>query len=331
MACVIAFQYLVSCFGHTCPSGKAHFRHAYTYDHPTRYEDTIQTYTYEDITCSSMSLFRTSHLCIAMELPFVLRNLIFLAASVYGLPQMSGIMSPQPSVTGQSQILGSQLAASSTHTAISPQYPVNTSSGSVQPTSSAIASSGSTLSSSLQSAVLSSSSFTAATANSGCGAVSAYYGQTVADWDAINMDSWLNGWWTNYSSAIASNSYGFAGAFRNWAIGNPDFNCQTDGSTSDGDFNPCDIVTMNNNPDFQQVHYVMESLKRIHTYFTGLGQAFTTSATAAALAKDEWAETFYINKDDTAVTVLKESLNLLGTIMGLVGAFAGLGPTVSIC
>ena len=100
---------------------------------------------------------------------------------------------------------------------------------------------------------------------------------------------------------------------------------------SDCDFNPCDIVTLNNNPDVQQAYYVMESLNRFHTYFTGLGQAFTTSAIAAALAKDEWAETFYIDKDDKAATILKELLNLLGTIIGLVGAFAGLGPTVSIC
>lgn len=210
-----------------------------------------------------------------MELPFVLRSLIFLAASVYSLPQISDIMSPQPT------------------------------------NSATIASSGSTLS-------------------ARCGAVSAYYGQTVADWDAINMDSWLNGWWTNYSSAITANSYGFAGAFGDWAIGNPDFNCQSDGSTSDCVFDPCDSRVLNNNPDVQQAYYVMESLNRIHTYFTGLGQAFTTSAIAAALAKDEWAETFYRDKDDKAATVLKELLNLLGTIIGLVAAFAGLGPIVSI-
>ena len=234
-----------------------------------------------------MSPFRTSYLCIAIELPLVLRSLTFLASSVYGLPQMSGIMSPQPSVTGQSQTLSSQSAPSSVHTATSPQYPVNTSSGSVQPTSSAITSNGFNLSASIQSTVLSSSSFSAATATSGGGAVSAYHGQTIANWDAIDIDSWLNDWWTNYSSAITSNSYGFAGAFGNWAIGNPDFNCQTDGSTSDCDFNPCDIVTLNNNPDVQQAYHVMESLSRFHTYFTGLGQAFTTSAIAAALAKDK--------------------------------------------
>ena len=276
-----------------------------------------------------MSSFPTRRLHIAMNLPFNLCILVFLVACVHSLPQMTGIASLQPSDTGLSQTSSSQFTSSSTYTGTLPQYPVNTSSGSVQPTSLATDSSGSTLSTNLQSTIPSSSA-AAATATSGCGAVSAYYGQTTTDWDAINMDSWLNDWWTNYSSAITSNSYGFAGAFGNWAIGNPDFNCQTDGSTSDCDFNPCDIVTLNNNPDVQQAYYVMESLNRFHSYFTGLGQAFTTSSIAAALAKDEWAETFYIDKDDKAATILKEILNALGTIIGLVGAFAGLGPTVSI-
>ena len=294
-------------------------------------------YTDEDIfrrtlipsSSSAMSFIPMRRLRIAMNLPFNLCGLVFLAGSVHSLPQMSGIASLQPSGTGLSPTSGSGFTSSTTNTASSPPYPVTTSSGTVQPTNLAINSSGSTISTSLQSRNPSSSS-AAATATSGCGAVSAFYGQTTADWNAINMDSWLNSWWTNYSSAITSNSYGFAGAFGNWAIGNPDFNCQTDGSTSDCDFNPCDIVTLNNNPDVQQAYYVMESLNRFHSYFTGLGQAFTTSAIAAALSKDNWAETFYIDKDDKAATILKELLNALGTIIGLIGAFAGLGPTVSV-
>ena len=118
------------------------------------------------------------------------------------------------------------------------------------------------------------------------------------------MDPWLNNWWTNYSSAITSNSYGFAGAFSNWAVGNPDFNCQDDGSNNDCDFNPCDIVSLNNNPDIRQAYYVMEPLNRLYTYFTGLSQAFTTSSIAAALAKDEWALTLPKDKDDKAATIL---------------------------
>ena len=150
----------------------------------------------------------------------------------------------------------------------------------------------------------STSSSSTPTGTSGCGAVAACYGQTDVDWDANNMDPWLNNWWTNYYSAITSNSYGFAGAFDNWAVGNPYFNCQDDGSNSDCDFNPCDIVSLNNNPDITQAYYLMESLNRLHTYFTGLSQAFTTSSIAAALAKDEWALTFYKDKDDKAATIL---------------------------
>ena len=77
-----------------------------------------------------------------------------------------------------------------------------------------------------------------------------------------------------------------------------------DGSNSDYDFNPCEIVSLNNNPDIRQADYVMESLNRLHTYFTRLSQAFTTSSIAAALAKDEWALTFYKHKDDKAATIL---------------------------
>ena len=41
----------------------------------------------------------------------------------------------------------------------------------------------------------------------------------------------------------------------------------------------------------------MEPLDRFHTYFTGLTQAFEVSAITTALSKDDWAETFYVNKD----------------------------------
>lgn len=125
------------------------------------------------------------------------------------------------------------------------------------------------------------------------------------------MDTWLNDWWNQNISEITANSYGFAGAFGNWAVGNPDFNCQDDGSDSDCDFNPCNIVTLNSNPDIKEAYYVMESLNRLHTYFTGLSQAFTTSAIAAAMSKDAWALTFYKDKDVKSVTALREILDVL--------------------
>ncbi|KAK4695350.1 hypothetical protein P7C71_g2392, partial [Lecanoromycetidae sp. Uapishka_2] len=143
------------------------------------------------------------------------------------------------------------------------------------------------------------------------------------------MDTWLNDWWTQDTSEIVANSYGFAGAFGNYAIGNPDFNCQDDGSNSDCDFDPCNIVTLNSNPDVRQAYYMMESLNRLHTYFTGLNQAFTTSAIAAALSKDSWAETFYKDKDVKSVTALREIFNVIVVIIGIGAALAGAGTTAA--
>ena len=143
------------------------------------------------------------------------------------------------------------------------------------------------------------------------------------------MDSWLNTWWERSSSAIHANRYGFAGAFGHWAIGNPDFSCQDDGSTSDCDFDPCANHIMNINSEAQQAYYVMESLKGLHTYFTGLREAFELSAIAAALSKDAWAETFYKDKDVKSVAALQEILNSCQTIVGISASLAALGGEVA--
>ena len=57
----------------------------------------------------------------------------------------------------------------------------------------------------------SATSASAATNTNDCGVVQSFYGQTAANWDAIDMDAWLNTWFNNYSSEISANSYGFAG------------------------------------------------------------------------------------------------------------------------
>ena len=56
-----------------------------------------------------------------------------------------------------------------------------------------------------------------------CGPVAAYYNQNPADWNRHNTDAWLDSWWQNSSSLVESNSAGFAGAFGQWAIGNPEY------------------------------------------------------------------------------------------------------------
>ena len=160
----------------------------------------------------------------------------------------------------------------------------------------------------------------------GCGAVSVYYGQKQQDWVAHNLDAWLNTWVGKHGAEIAANAAGFTGAFASWAVGNPNFDCRDDGSKSDCDFNPCDIATLNSKgPEIREAYYVMESLNRIHTYFMGLREGFTVSAIASALSKDDWASTFYRDKDVKQVTALREVLNALAMVVGIGAAFAGLG------
>lgn len=68
----------------------------------------------------------------------------------------------------------------------------------------------------------------------------------------------------------------------------------------------------------------MEAINRLHTYFTGLSQAFQTASIATALSKDSWATTFYKDKDVKSVTALKEVLNAATAVVGVTAAFAGL-------
>lgn len=65
-----------------------------------------------------------------------------------------------------------------------------------------------------------------------CGQVTKYYGQTDLDWQKYDTDKWLDNWVNNHPKEIASNPGGFAGAWGQWAIGNPDWSCRDDGSSS---------------------------------------------------------------------------------------------------
>ncbi|KAI4166226.1 MAG: hypothetical protein LQ342_000112 [Letrouitia transgressa] len=161
-----------------------------------------------------------------------------------------------------------------------------------------------------------------------CGPVSQYYNQKKTDWQQYGLDVWLDNWMIAHAGDIQTNSWGFAGAFGQWALGNPDWSCRDDGSDSDCDFNACDSRVLNRKKnETRQAYYVLESTNRLHAYFQGLSEAFSTAAIASALSKDEWALTFYKDKDDKSVTALKEILNAATTVVGIGTAFAGLaGP-----
>ncbi|KAI4176712.1 MAG: hypothetical protein LQ346_007828 [Caloplaca aetnensis] len=160
-----------------------------------------------------------------------------------------------------------------------------------------------------------------------CGPVAEFYNQKASDWNANNLDGWLDTWWATHQTDIAANSKGFAGAFGRWAVGNPDWSCRDDGSSSNCDFDICndDILNAKGN-ETRQAYYVMESVNRLHSYFAGLSQAFQTASIAAALSKDSWATMFYKDKDVKSVTALKEVLNVATTVIGIGAAFAALAP-----
>ncbi|KAL8926287.1 MAG: hypothetical protein Q9208_003009 [Pyrenodesmia sp. 3 TL-2023] len=160
-----------------------------------------------------------------------------------------------------------------------------------------------------------------------CGPVAEFYNQKASDWNSNGLDAWLDAWWTTHQADITANSRGFAGAFGRWAVGNPDWSCRDDGSSSNCDFDTCndDILNAKGN-ETRQAYYVMQSVNRLHSYFSGLSQAFQTASIAAALSKDSWATTFYKDKDVKSVTALKEILNAATTVVGIGAAFAGLAP-----
>ncbi|KAI9799090.1 MAG: hypothetical protein M1833_004284 [Piccolia ochrophora] len=159
-----------------------------------------------------------------------------------------------------------------------------------------------------------------------CGPVGQFYTQhTPADWTVNNVDGWLDDWTKTHQSDISSNAWGFAGAFGQWAIGDPNWSCRDDGSSSNCDLDLCDNDVLNERGrDLRPAYYVLESVNRFHSYFIGLSQAFETSAIAAALSKDSWALTFYRDKDVKSVTVLKEVLNAVAIVVGLGAAAAGM-------
>jgi hypothetical protein len=157
----------------------------------------------------------------------------------------------------------------------------------------------------------------------GCGQVALYYDQQPEGWDNYHTGSWLNNWWDTHQSLMSNNSAGFAGAFGQWGMGNPDWSCQDDGSNSNCDLELCNNRVLNSHGNStRQTYYVLESVNRLHSYFLGLEQAFSTAALDAALSKESWATTFYTDPDASSVTALKEVLSGLSAIISIGASFA---------
>ncbi|KAL6718497.1 hypothetical protein ACLMJK_004589 [Lecanora helva] len=161
-----------------------------------------------------------------------------------------------------------------------------------------------------------------------CGAVSAFYNQTTADWNTYGLNAWLNDWWNNNAADIQS-EHGFDGAYGRWALGEPSFDCRFDGTDS-CNHDICGQDVLNGKGDsVRQAYYVIEAVQNLHSYFQGLRDAFEVSAIAAALSKDAWATTFYKDAEDLNESPLKHVLFTLETVVGIGAAAAGLPGAIA--
>ncbi|KAL9107589.1 MAG: hypothetical protein Q9227_007492 [Pyrenula ochraceoflavens] len=169
-----------------------------------------------------------------------------------------------------------------------------------------------------------------------CGWVTQYYHQTPKDWVDHKVDAWLDNWWKKNADAMKQNPNGFAGAFGDYALRNPDWSCRDDGSSSNCDFELCDQPVLNGlggpdgkGLDLRPTYYVLQSVQNLHGYFIGLSQSFSTAAIAAALSKDKWALTFYKDKDDKSAGPLGTILNVITIVVATAACAFGVGGIVA--
>ncbi|KAI9681322.1 MAG: hypothetical protein M1817_002605 [Caeruleum heppii] len=162
-----------------------------------------------------------------------------------------------------------------------------------------------------------------------CGVIQQYFNPTPLQWRNAHTSTWLNIWWEENYASFAQNG-GFAGTLGTTFLGDPNFNCKDDGSTSNCDFDACSQMNSSDaaGSDLQQAYYVVQSTNRLHSYFVGLGQALSTSAIGAAMNTPNWAYTFYVDKDVEDITLLKELYNIAITLVAVGAAFA-MGPVAA--
>ena len=166
--------------------------------------------------------------------------------------------------------------------------------------------------------------------DSPCGPVGEFTkNPTIEKWTKAKTDDWLNDWWTENADKRKSNAHGFAGAFGQYALGQPGWSCQNNGNDAN-----CDIPVCNNpkinalGKSTEETYYVLQALNNLHGFFLGLEQSFNIAAVVAALDNDEIVNNFWHDENAWDPTVLKEILNAIATVLGV--AVAGLGaPALS--
>ncbi|KAJ5360143.1 hypothetical protein N7517_009334 [Penicillium concentricum] len=158
-----------------------------------------------------------------------------------------------------------------------------------------------------------------------CGAVGKYTeGASIEKWNQANTDAWLEKWWTVNVDKRKSNVHGFAGAFGQYALGQPGWSCQNNGNDGNCDMPVCDNPKLNSlGNNTEEAYYVLQALNNLHGFFVGLDESFNIPAIVAAMDNDEIVNNFWYDENNWDPTLLKQLLNVLSALVAVVaGAFA---------
>ncbi|KXG50192.1 uncharacterized protein PGRI_061590 [Penicillium griseofulvum] len=153
-----------------------------------------------------------------------------------------------------------------------------------------------------------------------CGPVSQYTENPSVDkWNQADTDAWLDKWWTVNAERRASNPHGFAGAFGQYALGQPGWSCQNNGNDGNCDIPICDNTKLNSlGNNTEEAYYVLQALNNIHGFFVGLEQSFNIPAVVAAMENDEIVNNFWYDENNWDGTLLKQLLNILSTVVAFI-------------
>ncbi|KAJ5178100.1 uncharacterized protein N7500_000799 [Penicillium coprophilum] len=128
-----------------------------------------------------------------------------------------------------------------------------------------------------------------------CGPVAKYTeNRTLEKWNKAGTDDWLEKWWTVNAEKRESSSFGFAGAFGQYALGESEWSCQNTGSNTNCDLSPCKQAKLNSlGNNTESAYYVLQSLVNLHGFFLGLEESFNIAAVVSALENDELVTNFW--------------------------------------
>ena len=106
--------------------------------------------------------------------------------------------------------------------------------------------------------------------------------------------------------------------------GDPNFNCYDNAADSNCEVDPCNNPVLNAAASSMvPAYYVLESLTHLRQYYLALEKAFVNAGITAALTKDDWAYTYYVDKNDFSNTEISILIIALTTVLNVLAAFAG--------